>query len=247
MITIKNLSKKYADHWAVRELNLEVKEAEIFALLGVNGAGKTTILKMLTGVLKPTSGSIQIAGFDLHKDPEKVKALIGYVPDRPYLYNKLTGREFLYFIADLHSMNEVLAEEQITELLKKYALINWQDELIESYSHGMKQRLALCSGLLHQPKVLIVDEPIVGLDPHGAKLLKESFRDYAEKGMAILLSTHSLNIAEELADRLAIISQGKIIASGTVAEIKALVGGENKKLEEVFLQLTWESLEVAEL
>lgn len=243
MIQIRNLTKSYGEYLAVNNLTLDVNSGEIFGFLGVNGAGKTTTLRMLTGVLKPTSGHINIAGFDMAKNPTAAKKLIGYVPDRPYLYNRLTAAEYLRFVADLHDVPEEAISERTEILLKQYALINWRDQLIENFSHGMKQRLAICAALMHQPKILVVDEPMVGLDPHGAKLLKQYFQSYADAGMAILLSTHSLNVAEELADRLAIINRGEVIATGSLDQIRELTGGQAKNLEEIFLQLTWESEE----
>lgn len=238
MIKIENVLKKYGSFCAVDSISLEVEPGEIFGFLGVNGAGKTTTIRMMTGILRPTSGKIFIGGYDLENEPEKAKLITGYIPDRPYLYNKLTGREFLYFIADLYMVDSAEAEERIDGLLKEYGLTQWQDEMIENYSHGMKQRIATCGALVHKPKVLIVDEPMVGLDPHGAKLLKDRFRSYAEAGTSIFLSTHSLNVAEEVADRLAIIHQGKILTIGTLDEIRALTGRSEEGLEEMFLQLT---------
>ena len=238
MIEIAGLSKLYGKFCAVDNISLEVQRGEIFGFLGVNGAGKTTTLRMLTGVLRPSSGSIRLGGFDMSKEPEKAKSITGFIPDRPYLYNKLSGREYLYFVADLHEVEPKSLDTKIDALLKQYGLLEWQDELIESFSHGMKQRLAMCAALVHEPKILIVDEPMVGLDPHGAKLLKTSFREYAARGMAILLSTHSLNVAEELCDRLAIIHKGSVLAIGTLDEMRKRAGGENQRLEEIFLQLT---------
>ena len=238
-VQITNLKKSYGTFNAVKDISFEVYPGEIFGILGINGAGKTTTLRMLAGVLKPTSGSITIGGFDLAKDTIQAKQITGYIPDRPYLYNKLTGREFLYFVADLYNVPTDITEARIDLLLSEYKLTQWQNELIESYSHGMRQRLATCAGLLHQPKVLIVDEPMVGLDPHGAKFLKQSFRKYAkEDNMAILLSTHSLNVAEEVADRLIIIDHGTVIAYGTLDEIRNQTGRNDQGLEELFLQLT---------
>ena len=239
MIVIEGLTKRYGDFQAVNGISLQIEAGEIFGFLGVNGAGKTTTLRMLTGVLKPTTGRIVIAGFDMAKDPERAKALIGYIPDRPYLYNRLTSREYLYFVADLHSVEKRAAEFAIDELLEAYGLKQWENELIEGFSHGMKQRLSICAALVHRPKVLIVDEPMVGLDPHGAKLLKDNFREYARSGLAILLSTHSLNVAEELADRLAIINRGTVVSIGTLAEIRTATGSGDKRLEEIFIDLTW--------
>lgn len=238
MIEITNLRKSYGRFDAVNGISLRVEEGEIFGFLGVNGAGKTTTLKMLAGVLQPTSGSIVIGGFDMSVDPIKAKAITGYIPDRPYLYNKLTARELLYFVSDLYRIDTKIIDDRIDSLLDEYGLTAWQDELVESYSHGMKQRLATCAALLHQPKVLIVDEPMVGLDPHGAKLLKDAFRRYAASGMSILLSTHSLNVAEEVAHRLAIIHKGSIITVGTLARIREETGRLEGDLEDIFLQLT---------
>ena len=244
MIEIEHLSKLYGKFCAVNDVSLQVKAGEIFGFLGVNGAGKTTTLRMLTGVLRPTSGTIRLGGYDMTSEPEKAKTITGFIPDRPYLYNKLTGREYLYFVADLHEVDPKNLDAKVDALLKQYGLLDWQDELIEGFSHGMKQRLAMCAALVHEPKILIVDEPMVGLDPHGAKLLKTSFREYASSGMAILLSTHSLNVAEELCDRLAIIHKGSVLAVGTLEDMRQRAGGVNQRLEEIFLQLTWTEEEV---
>lgn len=238
MIKIENLSKTYGKFKAVNDLSFSVEKGEIFAFLGVNGAGKTTTLKMLSGILRPTSGTASLGGFDIQKNPTEAKSIVGYIPDRPYLYPKLTGREFLYFIADLYLVPSKTVDSKIDRVLDEYRLVEWQNELVESYSHGMKQRLATCAALVHDPKILIVDEPMVGLDPHGAKLLKDKFREYAKNGISILLSTHSLNVAEEIADRLAIINQGSLVTIGTLAEIKKLTGDHEGDLEDIFLKLT---------
>lgn len=240
MIKIESVTKRYGNFTAVQDLNLEVKKGEIFGFLGVNGAGKTTTLRMLAGVLKATSGKISIGQYDIAKDPIAAKSITGYIPDRPYLYNKLTAREFLYFVADLYSVPAKEVDQRIDSLLSDYNLANWSNELIEGFSHGMKQRVATCAALIHKPQVLIVDEPIVGLDPHGAKMLKNAFRNYAQKGMAILLSTHSLNVAEEVADRLAIIHQGKLITIGTLDDLRQQTGDFQNDLEEMFLEITSE-------
>ena len=244
-VEIKNLYKQYGSFKAVNNISLTVNPGEVFGVLGVNGAGKTTTLRMLAGVLKPTSGSLSIFGRNLQTDPIGAKSITGYIPDRPYLYAKLTGREFLYFVADLYQVPIAKAEQNIDQLLKEYKLTDWQYELIESYSHGMKQRLATCAALIHEPQLLIVDEPMVGLDPHGAKFLKASFRRYAAAGMTVLLSTHSLNVAEEVADRLVIVDKGQIITVGTLNEIRAQTspanvpdGQQQERLEDLFLRLT---------
>lgn len=243
MIEIKNLTKQYGKFRAVNDISLSVNAGEIFGFLGVNGAGKTTTLKMLAGILRPTSGELSLGGHNMRTEPLQAKSITGYIPDRPYIYNKLTGREFLYFVCDLYLVNGKDAEKRIDGLLEEYALTEWQDELVESYSHGMKQRLATCAALVHKPKILIVDEPMVGLDPHGAKFLKDAFKRYAKEGMSILLSTHSLNVAEEVSDRLAIIHKGSLIAMGSLAYIREQTGKSDEGLENLFLQLTANYLE----
>lgn len=238
MIEINKVSKKYSTFTAVNELSLSVGKGEIFGFLGVNGAGKTTTIKMMVGILKPTSGEITIGGHSLSTSAIDAKRITGYIPDRPYIYPKLTGREFLYFVCDLYAVTAKNADFRIDQLLEEYALRDWQDELVESYSHGMKQRLATCAALVHNPQVLVVDEPMVGLDPHGAKFLKDAFKRYASQGMSIFLSTHSLNVAEEVADRLAIIHRGELITMGTLASIRETTGRLEDGLENLFLQLT---------
>jgi ABC-2 type transport system ATP-binding protein len=240
-VSISHLKKSYGSFAAVQDISLDIKAGEVFGVLGVNGAGKTTTLRMLAGILTPTAGDISIFGISLRDNPIEAKRICGYIPDRPYLYNKLTGREFLYFVSDLYHVPVEMAERNIERLLAEYKLTEWQYELIESYSHGMKQRLATCAALIHEPKLLIVDEPMVGLDPHGAKFLKAAFRRYAAEGMTVLLSTHSLNVAEEVADRLVIIDRGKIIALGTLAEIRSQTNSSldnEENLESLFLRLT---------
>ena len=238
MIEIDHLVKRYGSFTAVRDVSFDVAPGEIFGFLGVNGAGKTTTLRMLAGILKPTSGSARICGHDISLESSAAKRLTGFIPDRPHVYPKLSGREFLRFVADLYSVDRSRADRKISELLEIFTLVDWQHELIEGYSHGMKQRLSTCAALVHDPKVLIVDEPMVGLDPHGAKLLKDQFRGFAKNGMSILLSTHSLNVAQEVADRLAIIQRGSILTTGTFEEIKARSGSRDNDLEKLFLELT---------
>lgn len=238
VIQVSGLSKQYGDLHAVHDISFSVAPGEIFGFLGMNGAGKTTTIRMMTGILRPSSGSVRLGGFDIVAEPVEAKSIVGYVPDRPYIYNKLSGREFLYFVSDLYRISSDRAEERIDELLKEYDLVEWQDELVESYSHGMKQRLATCSALVHDPQILILDEPMVGLDPHGARLLKNAMRRYAQKGMTVFLSTHSLNVAEEVADRLAIIHRGRIINIGSLEEIRRQSGSTRNGLEELFLEIT---------
>ena len=238
MIKLIELTKLYKGLRAVDNLNLEVKEGIIFGFLGPNGAGKTTTIKMMAGILKPTKGSIIINGIDISKEPSKVKRCTGFIPDRPFLYEKLTGIEFLRFIGGLYNLDHSLSmNTRLSELLELFDLSHWADELIESYSHGMKQRLVMCSALLHMPKVLIIDEPMVGLDPKGARLVKDIFRDQGHKGTTIFMSTHSLEVAQEVCQDIAIIQAGKIIATGNPEELKK-ESGVDGNLENIFLKLT---------
>jgi ABC-2 type transport system ATP-binding protein len=237
MITISNLSKQFGNFTAVNNINLEIPKGMIFAFLGNNGAGKTTTIRMMTGLLKPTSGSVSIGGFDIQNQPIEAKRLMGVIPDRPYLYGKLTGREFLEFMSDLYQVPAKESPKVIDALLEHYELTRWQNALIDSYSHGMKQRLMMCAAQTHNPPVLVVDEPMVGLDPRGAKLLKNTFKEKAKAGLTIFMSTHSLSVAEEIADYLAIIRNGEIVAQGTLDELYARSGSVAVDLEEVFLQI----------
>lgn len=240
-LEIKNLTRKYGSYYAVNNISIQVKKGEIFSFLGVNGAGKTTSIKMIVGILKPTSGSIHICGHNVQSDARKAKMITGYIPDRPYMYAKLTGREFIKFVAELYSVPSKLIHSRGDELIEKFGLMQWANDLIENYSHGMKQRLATAAALIHDPQVLIIDEPMVGLDPRGAKLLKDSLREYAEQGKSIFLSTHSLNVAEELSDRMAIIQQGQILSVGSLDQVREQASrSPDEKLESVFLELTSE-------
>ncbi|MCP4683794.1 MAG: ABC transporter ATP-binding protein [Desulfobacterales bacterium] len=240
MIKLVDLTKVYKDLYAVNNINLEVEQGIIFGFLGPNGAGKTTTIRMMAGVLKPTTGRIIINGMDLAKEPSKVKQCVGFIPDRPFVYEKLSGLEFLYFIAGLYHLERGQSlDKRISDILGLFDLGGWQEELIESYSHGMKQRLVMCAALVHDPKVLIVDEPMVGLDPKASRLVKDIFREQAGKGTTIFMSTHSLEVAEEVCDEIAIIQAGRIIAQGTAGTLRrrAGIGGS---LEDVFLKLTEE-------
>jgi len=240
MVEIESVTKRYGDFTAVNNISITAKQGEVFSFLGVNGAGKTTTLRMLVGILKPTSGAVRICGHDVAKSPVAAKRVTGYIPDRPHLYEGLTGVEYLKFVAELYDVKPKEFNPKIEELLEDYTLTQWRNDLLESYSHGMKQRLATCAALVTNPKVLVVDEPMVGLDPHGAKMLKQSFRKYAEQGMTIFLSTHSLNVAEEVSDRLSLIHHGEILAIGTLAELRERAGSSDSNLEQIFIQLTSE-------
>lgn len=246
MIQLIELTKRFGQLVAVDRINLHVRPGEIFGFLGPNGAGKTTTIKMLTGLLKPTSGSALVDGYDVVARPIEAKRVIGFIPDQPFLYEKLTGVEFLGFIGSLFGMQKAEVGRGISDLLALFELDGWADELIESYSHGMKQRLVMSAALLHNPKVIIVDEPMVGLDPKGINLVKRIFREKSEEGVTIFLSTHTLEIAQQLCHRLGIIDEGKLIAMGTLSELmKALEHktAQTGTLEELFLALTGKSLD----
>ncbi len=238
MMQVRELSKRFGALLAVDGVTLDVKRGEIFGFLGPNGAGKTTTIKMLAGLMKPDGGRIIIDGWDLAEHPQKAKRAVGFIPDRPFLYEKLTALEFLRFLAGLYGCPSNGTDERMTALLRLFGIEKWKDELIESYSHGMKQRLVMISALLHRPAIIIVDEPMVGLDPGGARLVKEVFRNFAAQGGAVFMSTHTLEVAEEVCDRIAVIHQGRIVASGTIDELRQKAGSAGMKLEALFFMLT---------
>jgi len=237
MIRIEGLGKSYGRFTAVKSVDLHVRKGEVFGFLGPNGAGKTTTMKMVAGLLKPSRGRVWVDGIDTARAPVEAKRRIGYIPDRPYLYERLTGREFLTFIGGVYRMSEADIQARSEELLVFFGLGAFTDELIESYSHGMKQRVCLAAALLHRPVLLVIDEPMVGLDPAGAQLIKKVFRRYAEEGKTVFVSTHTLEVAEAICDRVAIIDKGEIVASGTVEELKQLHTQGGGRLEDVFLSL----------
>jgi len=238
MIRVSGLVKTFGSFKAVDDVSLDVATGEIHGFLGPNGAGKTTTMRVIAGLLKPTAGRVAIDGHDLASEPEAAKGALGFIPDRPFLYEKLTAAEFLRFHGGLYGMEDEAVAARSRELLELFELHGWRDELIESFSHGMKQRLVLCAAFLHRPKAVVVDEPMVGLDPRGARLIKEIFRVMSRKGVAILMSTHTLEVAEEMCDRISIILGGRIIARGTVPELHALAGTDDPQLTPVFLKLT---------
>ncbi len=246
MIRFAGLTKRYGRFTAVEPTDLEVRRGEIFGFLGPNGAGKTTSIRMLVGVLRPTEGRVLINGHDIVLDPIRAKRHIGFIPDRPFLYEKLTGGEFLRFVSGLWGHEGADAEQRADELLELFELSAWKDTVIESYSHGMKQKLLISSALVHRPDLIIVDEPMVGLDPKGARLIKELFRQFAQQGGTVFLTTHTLEVAEALCDRIAIMHRGKIRALGTMDELRAEAKAGGAHLEEVFLKLTGTE-QVAEL
>lgn len=244
LIVLKNITKHYGDKTAAQNINLQVFGGEVFGFLGPNGAGKTTTIKMIVGLLRPTSGSITVAGFDTQTQPVQAKAVSGYVPDTPNLYPKLSGRELLHFVGDLYNIDKDQNSRRIDELLSLFDLEHAGDDTIDSYSHGMQQKTAIASALLHNPKVLVLDEPTVGLDPKSARLIKDMLRQMARRGAAVFLSTHILEIAERMCDRIGIIHNGELIAVGTMQELNNLSreaehnlpGGAT--LEDIFLNLT---------
>ncbi len=237
MIEAVGLTRHFGDVVAVDELDLEVDRGEIFGFLGPNGAGKTTTIRMLVGLLRPTSGHIRIAGLDLAEEPLAARSLMAYLPDTPYLYEKLTGREFVHFVGGLYDVESESIARRLGELLPLFSLEDRVDDLIEGYSHGMRQKTLLASALVHNPQVLFLDEPTVGLDPRSARLMRDIFRQLADGGVTVFLSTHILEIAERMCDRIGIIDDGKLIALGTVAELHRLAD-RSATLEDIFLDLT---------
>jgi len=238
LIRTVDLVKDYGKFRAVDKVNIHVRPGEIYGFLGPNGAGKTTTIRIMIGLLRPTSGRVIIDGHDLEAEPMAAKSVVGFIPDRPYLYEKLTGEEFLRFMAGLYGVDGDEIGYRINELLAFFDLLEWKDELVESYSHGMKQRTVMASALIHKPKAIIVDEPMVGLDPKGARLLKDVFRKIVNEGCSIFMSTHTLEVAEQMCDRLAIINQGRIIAEGSMEELRARAEEkEEAQLEDIFLSL----------
>jgi ABC-2 type transport system ATP-binding protein len=237
MISIQGVTKTYGKKVAVDNLSLEIAGGEFFAVLGPNGAGKTTTIKMIAGLLRPNSGRILVGGVDVQVDPISAKKLCAYVPDQPFLYDKLSGIEFMNFIADLYGVDGDGRAKEIDRLVELFGMKDFVRELTEAYSHGMKQRLVLAATLLHKPKVIMVDEPLVGLDPHTARLVKQVFREQARGGTSIFMSTHVLSVAEDFADRIGIMLQGKIVALGRMDDLRRQAQLEGK-LEDVFFKIT---------
>jgi ABC-2 type transport system ATP-binding protein len=235
---LESVSKTYGRHEAVKNLSLHVEPGELFGFLGPNGAGKTTTIKMIAGLLQPTSGRILIAGHDLAKEPVEAKQALGFIPDRPFLYEKLSASEFLRFVAGIYGFDGASLNGRVDELLSLVELHDVRGELIESFSHGMKQRLVMAAAFVHDPRVIVVDEPMVGLDPKGARLIKRVFREYCDRGQTVFVSTHTLEVAQELCDRIGIILAGELVALGTMDELRAKVANEQQDLEDIFLCLT---------
>jgi len=241
MIRLEQLTKKYGAFTAVDALDLEVPAGQLFGFLGPNGAGKTTTLRMIAGILRPNAGRVLIGGIDVVRQPDEAKARLGFIPDRPFIYEKLTGMEFLQFVAGLFGQQGAQVEHRGRELLGLFDLEDWRDELVESYSHGMRQKLIISSAFVHRPDVIVVDEPMVGLDPKATRTLKDLFREYVRRGHTIMMSTHTLEVAQNLCDRIAIIRRGRIAAAGTMDELRRDAESGTEGLEDIFLRLTGET------
>lgn len=240
MIELSHVTKRYGTKLAVDDLSLAVAPGELFAFLGPNGAGKTTTIKMLCGLLFPTAGTVRVGGLDVVAQGDEARKLVSYVPDQPFLYEKLTGREFLQFVADLYGMPPARAADRMQAVIDLFGLHEFVDDLTERYSHGMRQRTVFAAALIHEPKLLITDEPTVGLDPKSIRLLKDLLRAEAARGTTVFLSTHSLDVAQELADRIGIVERGRLIGCGTLAALRKQAG-QDGSLEDVFLKLTEEA------
>ena len=238
MIELSSVVRTYGDKVAVAGLDLVVPRGELFAFLGPNGAGKTTTIKMIVGLLKPTSGTIRVCNYDVVQQPRLASHVMSYVPDEPYLYEKLTGREFLEFIAEMYGLDRGKTKDAMAREIDNFDLSEFVDELTENYSHGMKQRLAFAAALLHEPNVLVLDEPIVGLDPRSMRVVKDLLKAKAAAGMTVFMSTHTLNMAEEIADRIAVVNRGKLRFLGTLTELRKQLAGETTSLEDLYLELT---------
>lgn len=241
MLRLEHVTKRYGAFTAVDDLSLSLAPGRILGFVGPNGAGKTTTMKMICGLVRPTTGRIHVGGHDIARSPLRAKAQMGYVPDRPHLHGRLTALEQMYFVGGLYGLEPNLVETRSRSLLELFGLAAKIHHLVETYSHGMKQRLVMASVLLHAPKLLVVDEPMVGLDPMGARLLKDVLRAQAAEGMAVLLSTHTLDVADEVCDEIAVIHHGHLIAHGSPQSLRKRAGIEGARLETVFLQLTEEA------
>jgi len=238
VIRIEALSKRYRNTVALERLDLEIGAGELFGLLGPNGAGKTTTLQILAGLLAPTSGSAAICGFDLERQGDEARRRLGYVPDRPYVHDRLTGRELLGFVTELYGLDRAESRREAERWLQRFDMQDRADEVIASYSHGMTQRIVLAATLLPDPEVLILDEPMVGLDPRGARLLKDLLRERCGSGKTVLISTHTLDVAEETCDRIGILDRGRLVELGSIEELRSRSASSGRTLEAIFLEMT---------
>jgi ABC-2 type transport system ATP-binding protein len=242
VLELAGVSKRYGSFLALEGIDLQLRRGQVLGFVGPNGAGKTTTLRLITGLLRPSAGQVRVCGFDVERQPLEAKRRIGYISDRPFLYERLTGSEFLRFVAGLFGLPPAQIEESSRHWLERFELTSWAGEPIQAYSHGMRQRLLLCAALLHQPALLVMDEPMVGLDPHGAARLKQTIVELARRqGLAVILSTHTLDVVEQVCDRLAIIDHGRLVAGGTLEEVRRAHQAEQGRLEELFLRLTGSS------
>jgi ABC-2 type transport system ATP-binding protein len=237
LVELSGVSKRYGSKQAVHELSLTLRRGEVFAFLGPNGAGKTTTLKMTTGLLRSDTGHVRICGADIRRSPRKAKQHLAYVPDQPFLYDKLTGREFIHFTRDMYDVPADVAAERLDYLMPRLDMDGFLDRLAETYSHGMKQKAAIAAALIHAPELLVIDEPMVGLDPRTIRVTKQLFREIADHGGAVFMSTHTLDVAEQVADRIGIINQGRLVALGTLDELRRSAK-PGSRLEDIFLELT---------
>ena len=238
MLKIENLTKKFGNYTAVNSINIHIKEGELFGFLGPNGAGKTTTIKMIVGLYAPTSGEIHFNGMDIKSDPIEVKKIFGYVPDQPYMYEKLTGKEFLYFSGGLYDLSKKEIKERIEELVDLMKIGDWLNKRTEEYSQGMKQRITFASAFLHNPRLLVIDEPMIGLDPQSAHVVKNVLKQKAKEGMSIFMSTHSLNVAEEICTRVGIINKSEMIFDDSIDVLHKMKKEMERNFEELFIELT---------
>ena len=238
ILEIQSVSKKFGDTIAVDNLSISLQQGEIFGFLGPNGAGKTTTIKMITGLLHPDSGNVNINGIDIRTNPTEAKQIIGYIPDNPYIYERLSGREFLELVGSLYKMDKKLISERIEMLFDLFGVDNWGDDFAAEYSHGMRQKIIMASAILHDPKIMIIDEPMVGLDPQSQRLTKKVFLKLAEKGITLFMSTHTLSVAEEICTKIGIIFKGKLLKLGSINELSNEAKSQNISLEELFVTLT---------
>ncbi len=238
MIELRNVSKTFGSFTAVDDLSMTIPGGELFGFLGPNGAGKTTTIKMIAGLFAPSAGTVRVNGFDIVASPMEAKATIAYIPDQPFLYDKLTGREFLYFVGGLYRLEKEQVHRRVAELIERFEIGQWIDKKAEDYSQGMRQRISIAAGMIHDPKTIIIDEPMVGLDPRSAKIVRETLRYQANHGVSILMSTHSLTMAEELCDRIGIIHKGRLVYCDTRDAVRAFEASLDGSLESVFLELT---------
>jgi len=238
VLKLINLTKKFGNFTAVNNVNLHIQPGDFFGFLGQNGAGKTTTIKMITGLYAPTSGTVHAGGYDIQKNPEEAKRLIGYIPDQPFLYEKLTGKEFLYFCGGLYKIEKNILKNKIDETIDQLKIEQWVDKRTEEYSQGMKQRITIASALLHNPGLLVVDEPMIGLDPQSALIVKNVLKQKASDGAAVFMSTHSLNVAEEICSRIGIIKDGQMIFEDKKEAVEQIKGTDHQNLESLFLYLT---------